>query len=130
MQKPMINGVEVKVGQKWKTREGGVYAITSVQGQYPFLISSKDEEWAYNGQHYENTPSNNDLYFLIDDIGQPKAKARVVEDELEGIVIYKLEVLQENGEYVVIASSNHKDGLIKQAELYSTVKRKVIHEVF
>ena len=129
MQKPMINGVEVKVGQKWKGKSGVVFEITEIiTGVWP--IRSHSMSWTELGDFYSDTYSDYDLVELVQDVEQSKAKARVVEEEREGIFIYILEALQDNGDYAIIASSNHKDGLIKEAELYSTLKRKVIHEVF
>ena len=134
MQKPMINGIEVKVGQKWKAVNGVTIQIASVNSKefgenYP-IKAEGGSHWTIQGLYLFGKCHFLDLVELVQDAEQPKAKARVVEYELEGTIIYKLEVLQENGEYAVVASSNHKDGLIKQSELYSTVKRKVIHEVF
>lgn len=132
MQKPMIHGVEVKVGQKWKTRSGKtIIEVMSVTGggNYP-VRDYYGSSWDLAGYYGDGDPDDFDLVELVQDIEQPKAKARVVEETINGVTKYIMEVLQEDGHYDLQSFSDDPSVLIKQAELYSTVKRKVIHEVF
>lgn len=134
MQKPMINGVEVKVGQKWKTRTGKtIIEVMSVTGEGNYPIRDYDgNSWTLAGYYrqYEPGEGDFDLVGLVQNIEQPKAKARVVEATNNGVTKYILEVLQDDGHYDLQSFSGDPLVLIKQAELYCTVKRKVIHEVF
>lgn len=76
-----VNGIEIKVGQKWKTRFGNTVEITEVDGlnshgdlNYP--IVGRDVEdltrhtWLTNGRNHAGSVSRADLVKLIEDVPQ------------------------------------------------------------
>ena len=68
-----VNGVEIKVGQVWRTRGGGVVTVVehdSADSSYPWRTIAVDQDaiWVTNsGREYLSRESNNDLIELVKD---------------------------------------------------------------
>ena len=68
-----VNGVEIKVGQVWRTRGGGavtVVAHDSADSEYPWRTIAGDQDaiWVRNsGREYLSRESNSDLIELVKD---------------------------------------------------------------
>lgn len=64
-----VNGVEIAVGQVWRTREGGLTSKLSDSGDrtYPFLDNSARMTWNEAGQRFTHTQHDTDLIELVTD---------------------------------------------------------------
>lgn len=70
-----VNGVEIKVGQKWRTRGGGVATVTKrfdAAQHYPWEgeIDALDASWTKWGKEWVSSEGPGDLIELIEDAPQ------------------------------------------------------------
>lgn len=67
---PMINGVEVKVGQIWRDGAGLIEEISLIDTDSPLpIITTASSTYSINGKYFSNYPENH-LVQLVKDVGQ------------------------------------------------------------
>lgn len=66
-----VNGIEIKVGQKWETRDGVVVTIRSRSGTrtHPW-VDDESQTYTENGVFGSSTPGSNDLVTLLNDVAE------------------------------------------------------------
>lgn len=70
--KPMINGIEVKVGQVWEDGYGDEQVVLSLTHTELYPILTKNGSHCFDGKYYsDNEGSRNDLVKLIKDVEVP-----------------------------------------------------------
>lgn len=66
-----VNGIEIKVGQVWKTRDGVVVTIRSRSGSrtHPW-VDDEGQTYTDNGVFGSSAPGSNDLVTLLNDVSE------------------------------------------------------------
>lgn len=90
---PMINGVEVKVGQIWRDGLGLVEEISliDVHSALP-IITTASSMYSINGKHFSNYPENH-LVQLVKDVGKEQVFTRSELDSLIEVNSLEIEFL-------------------------------------
>jgi len=87
-----VNGIEIKVGQVWRTRGGEMVTVSVRDGNdtsYPWCVLTEggDEMWVTNsGRDYESLNRDDDLIELVKDVTtQPADSATLAEETLSAL---------------------------------------------